>query len=94
MKKYTCAVCGKEYESVLERAKCEEKCVTEAVKAKEEKKRLEYEAQRNESAKNIEETLSELNEMIANHFEKYNALSITKAYPYVQYVCGKYRWWF
>ena len=93
MKKYTCAMCGNEYESILERAKCETKCVTDAVKAaEEEKKRIENEM-REESAKNIEDTLSELNEMIAKHFEKYSKLTIANDYPYVQYVCGK-RFWF
>lgn len=94
MKKYVCAVCGNEYESILERAQCEEKCVTNAMKAAEEKKRNEYEAKRKESAKNITDTLSELEEMIANHFEQYSTLEITQTYPYVQHVCGNCRWWF
>ena len=92
--KYYCAVCGKSYDSFEERAMCESKCIADRKQAEADKKRNEYEAKRKESAKNITDTLNELEEMIANHFEQYRALEITKTYPYVQHVCGNYRWWF
>lgn len=94
MKKYTCAVCGKEYETILERAQCEEKCVVKAEKALEEKKREEFYAQRKESEQAIYTALSDVNEMIAKHFEKYHTLSLSKSYPYLQNIFSRSRWFF
>ena len=94
MKKYTCAVCGKEHETILERARCEEKCVIEAEKALEEKQRNELEAKRIESEEAIYEILSEANEMVAKHLDEYQNLSLTKNFPYLGYIFKKLPWWF
>lgn len=93
MKKYICAICGKEYESIPERAECESKCVAEAKKAEEVKKRNEYEAKRKESAQAIYEALDDVDEMIARHFDEYKTLLITKNYPHLKHLFSTLPWW-
>ena len=93
MKKYTCAVCGNEYETILERAKCEEKCVIETEKAAEQMRQEKIECERKESEKAICDELSYINELLANHYEKYKKFSITGSYPYLSYVFGRLPIW-
>ena len=56
-KVYTCAICGKEYESIPERTKCEGVCVDKQIKleekAKKEKKKQEQETRRLEIIKTL-----------------------------------------
>lgn len=87
--KYTCAVCGKEHETILERAKCEEKCVMEAEKAAKEalQKKLELECKESEDA--ICDELSYINELLAKHYEKYKTFHMTGSYPYLNYIFGR-----
>lgn len=95
MKKYTCAVCGKEYESILERAKCEEKCVVEAEKEAKKLMQEKLETERKESEKAICDELSYVNELLAKHYEKYRVFSMDSgSYPYLSYIFGRLPLWF
>ena len=94
MKKYTCAVCGKEHESIIERARCEEKCVIETEKAAEAMKQEKIEAERKESEKAICDELSYVNELLAKHYEKYKKFSVVGNYPYLNYLFGRLPLWF
>ena len=90
---YHCAICGESYETVEERAACESKCLVERKKADEEKQREEYEKKRKASEHEIYETLSDANELIANHIKNYKKLSLNKSYPYLKYVFGSNSFW-
>ena len=93
-KYYMCAVCGKEHESILARAQCEEKCVAAAEKAIKEKQLEKLLEQRKESEQEIHAALSDINEMVAKHFEKYHSLSLNQTYPYLQHIFSRSRWLF
>jgi len=90
---YTCAICGKTYESVDERVTCETKCVIERNRAEEEKKRNEIEVSRNKSEDAINEALCDVNKMLAEHLNKYGNFQINRNYPYLKYVFSRTTWW-
>jgi len=91
---YTCAVCGKYYKSIEERAKCESKCLVDRKRAEEEKKRNEYATKKRESEQAIDKALSDMNEMVAKHLKEYEQLSIKRTYPYLNYVFANTPWAF
>ena len=91
---YECAVCGKTYETILERAKCEEKCVVEAEKAAKKLMQEKLETERKENEEAICDELSYINELLAKHYEKYKTFSMTGSYPYLSYVFGRLPIWF
>lgn len=91
---YTCAICGKSYPDVESRIECESTCLEERKKAEAEKQRLEYEAKKAESAKAIDEALSNVNGMIAKHVAQFDTLALYKHYPYLKYICKNTGWWF
>lgn len=93
-KRYYCAACGKTYDTIEERATCELKCSAERKKAEEAKKKEAHEAARKASEENIYKALSDINEMLAKHFEEYHTLSIEKNYPYLNYIFKKSPFWF
>ena len=91
---YTCGICGKTYESIEERATCEATCIVKRNEAEEKKKLEEYKTKRKESEKAIYEALGNINEMLAKHFKEYDTLSLTKNYPYLNYIFKNSTWWF
>ena len=68
---YTCALCGNSYNSVIERAKCEQKCYAkqeeEAKKAAEAKKKEEQKARHDEVTKAIDGTCALLNRYVKDY---------------------------
>ena len=71
MRMYKCSICGKEYNSVKDRAECEINCIHEA---EEESKRLakaEAEASRIKLQKEIEEDLESLKAKMKTYNDKY-----------------------
>lgn len=94
MKMYTCAVCGKEYATILERAKCEESCVVEAEKNAKKLQQEMLDKERKDSENAICKELSNVNEMLAKHYEKYKSFSICGSYPYLNYIFGRTSLWF
>lgn len=90
---YKCAVCNKEHNSIEARVECETKCLIERKKAEEAKKRDEYEMNKTKSAQEISNALSNVNEMIEKHFEKYDKLSLSDSYyPYLHYIFRSTMW--
>ena len=70
-KMYTCALCGKSYDSVIERAKCEQKCYAkqqeEEKKAAEAKKKEEQKARHDEVTKAIDGACALLNRYVKDY---------------------------
>lgn len=68
---YTCALCGKSYDSVIERAKCEQKCYAkqqeEEKKAAEAKKKEERNARHAKVTKMIDDAYTELNKYVKDY---------------------------
>lgn len=68
---YTCALCGKSYDSVIERAKCEQKCYAkqqeEEKKAAEAKKKEEQKARHDEVTKAIDGACALLNRYVKDY---------------------------
>ena len=68
---YTCALCGKSYDSVIERAKCEQKCYAkqqeEEKKAAEAKKKEEQRARHDEVTKAIDGACALLNRYVKDY---------------------------
>jgi hypothetical protein len=91
---YTCGICGKTYESIEERATCEATCIVKRNDEAEKKKAQEHAAKRKESEQAIHDALSVANEMVAKHVKEYDTLSITKHYPYLNYIFKNSAWWF
>lgn len=78
---YKCAICGKEYETIEDRSKCEIACI-EKVKAKaeaEKKKRLEEE--KNVRKADIEKKYIELNELVKSFIKDYGSIKIHSTNP-------------
>ena len=70
-KMYTCALCGKSYNSVYERSLCEQKCYAkqqeEAKKAAEAKKKEEQNARHTKVTKMIDDAYAELNRYVKDY---------------------------
>ena len=70
-KMYTCALCGKSYDSIIERAKCEQKCYAkqqeEEKKAAEAKKKEEQKARHDEVTKAIDGACALLNRYVKDY---------------------------
>lgn len=91
---YSCAICGKNYETIEERAECELACSEKRRKEEIEKKREAYDVAKKASEANIEEKLSEVNDMIKEHLNEYEHLRLTKSYHYLQYIFSKRLWFY
>lgn len=72
-KAYTCAICGKKYETIPERTKCEGACVDKQIKleekAKKEQQKKEQEARRLE----IINTAKHARELLVNYINDYGS---------------------
>lgn len=86
---YKCALCGQEFETVEERARCEVDCIHDRREAERAKKMNEYLEAKNASAAKIEEKMDEINSMIQVHMSKYNELTVKKPYHFLAYVLKK-----
>lgn len=76
---YKCGICGKEHESIAERAKCEMACVEEldkqVAKAKKEKQKQEQETERQA----IIAALHHVSEMVDAYTDKYGSFTYSTA---------------
>lgn len=92
--KYTCAICGKDYESIEERVKCESQCLADE-KKREELMKLKKEAEaREKSEKNAIDAVEVAEEALKKHFKEYERLAIHKEYPYLKLLFSNKAWWF
>lgn len=93
--KYTCAVCGKEYDSVEKRAECEARCIKNRKIVEQQRKANEAKEQERASVKAISDELAKADDMIRKHLEKYDSLSLgDKNYYYLSYLFKRIRWCF
>ncbi|MGN0245729.1 MAG: hypothetical protein ACI4DK_07170 [Lachnospiraceae bacterium] len=93
-KKYTCAICGKSYDTIEERIKCETKCLENRKKAEAEAKKNEYEAKRQEAMNSVYKALSNAEDAIANFYKSYDTLTLKDDYHYLKYLFGYKSFWF
>ena len=91
---YHCAICGKPYETVEERAECEAKCIAERKAAEELKNAQERELKRRESAAKIFEALDNAEGLLKEHFKNYQKLTMNKDYPNLKALFDHRFWWF
>ncbi|MDD6827986.1 MAG: hypothetical protein PUE12_18110 [Oscillospiraceae bacterium] len=84
--RYKCAICGKNYNTIEERIKCEINCVTERKEV--EKKMKEEQLKSDEQARydHIKTLLSEANDEIKAYLNDYESFSIDTNYYYLRYV--------
>jgi len=91
---YTCAICGKDYESIEERVKCESQCLADE-KKREELKKLKKEAEaREKSEKAAIDAVEVAEDALKKHFKEYERLEIHKEYPYLKLLFSNKTWWF
>lgn len=78
-RKYSCAVCGKEYDSIEDRNKCEAQCIADRkkVEAALAKKKLEDEKAARKAE--IDKKYKELNVLIDNYIKDYGSIQIGEA---------------
>ena len=91
---FTCAICGKEYDSVAERSNCENKCIREVEVAEALRKLNEEKKMRTQSEEDIAEILSKADDMIAKHLEDFGTLKLRHTYHYLSHVFKRVSMWF
>ena len=69
--KYRCSICGKDYDTVKERAACEMACAEKSEKAAEEKRKRELAAQKEERNAVINRKLEELVDLMVKYNKDY-----------------------
>lgn len=94
---YCCAICGKGYETIEERAACETKCIADRKKAEEALKKQKLEEEKNERKKEIEVKWKELNELTSEYIKDYGSIQLGERrlfdddfFPSINKVLG---WW-
>lgn len=90
---YKCAVCGKSYDTIEERSKCEAKCLAERKVYEEEMKKNKLETERKEKSNKIYEALDNVETMLKDYFSEHESLSIHKNYPYLKFLFSRTSWW-
>lgn len=91
---YECAICGKSYDTIKQRSACETKCskLLEAETAQ--KKKQEEKERYMKSEKAIIDILTQAEQMVKEHLEKYETLSLNQSYYYLSYLFKKSHWYF
>ena len=87
--KYVCAICGTEHEHIEERIECETKCLEKRKEAEKQREREDFNKRRIESAKAIEDALTDVDTMIRNHMRDFDVLELSRNYFYLTYLFGK-----
>ena len=78
-RKYSCAVCGKEYDSIEERNKCEAKCIADRKKAEAALAKKKLEDEKAARKAEIDKKYKELNVLIDNYIKDYGSIQIGEA---------------
>lgn len=87
--KYVCAICGTEHGHIEERIECETKCLEARKEAEKQKAREDLNKRCAESAKAIEDALTDVDTMIKNHMKDFDMLQLSRNYFYLAYLFGK-----
>lgn len=93
-KKYTCAICGKSYDTIEERVKCETKCLENRKKAEAERKKNEAEAKRKDAEKKVYAALDNAEKAIHEYYDDYSSLTLDKDYTYLKFLFCRQSFWF
>ena len=73
---YHCAICGKPYDTVDERAACETKCLAARKKAQEEIEKKKLEEKKNTRKAEIEKKFKELSNLVNDYCKDYGSLQL------------------
>ena len=87
--KYVCAICGTEHEHIEDRIECETTCLEARKEAEKQREREDFNKRRIESAKAIEDALTDVDTMIRNHMRDFDMLELSRNYFYLAYLFGK-----
>lgn len=91
---YSCAICGKDYDTIAERSACEIKCL-EDCKKQEELMKLKQEAEaREKSEKAAIDAIEAAEDALKKYFKEYERLALHKEYPYLKMLFSNRMWWF
>lgn len=90
---YKCAICGKLYNTVEGRARCEANCIRSYEEAERADRYNEYQEKKNASEAKINTKMTELNNMIWEHLNNYKTLTIDKPYYFLRNVLKKPFFW-
>lgn len=94
---YVCGVCGKAFETLEERNKCEAKCLTERKKAEEALAKKKLEDEKNTRKEEIDTKYNELRKLINRYCKDYGSIQIGDTryfdtnFPSLSKLLG---WWF
>lgn len=69
---YSCAICGKTYKTINERAACESACVERVQKEEAEKKRAAAEKNKNEMLTKIKDSIKDTDALIKSYRDTFN----------------------
>jgi hypothetical protein len=92
--KYQCAICGKNYNTIEERIKCESTCLAEHKAAEEKKQREILETEKQTRYDHIKGLLSEVNDEIKSYLDDYGTFRIDTNYYYLNYIFNHKTFWF
>lgn len=76
---YTCGVCGKAFETIEERNKCEAKCIDDRKKAEAALAKKKLEDEKSARKEEIDKKYKELNTLINNYIKDYGSLQLGEA---------------
>ena len=91
---YTCAICGKEYDTIEARAKCESKCLADEKKKAEAMKAKKKIEERERYKKTVLDALNSAEEALKVYFSEYEGLILDKNNPYLKLVFDHNTWFF
>lgn len=92
--RYKCAICGKNYNTIEERIKCESTCLAEHKAAEEKKQREILKAEKQTRYDHIKGLLSEVNDEIKSYLDDYGTFRIDTNYYYLNYIFNHKTFWF
>lgn len=93
-KKYTCGICGKSYDNIEDRIKCETKCVEERKKYEAERKKNEAEAKRKNDTKKVYDALNNAENALHEYYKEHNSLTLNEDYTYLRFLFSRQNFWF
>ena len=93
---YQCAICGKNYNTVEERIKCEIECLAKYEESEKKKREEILQAEKKKRYEHIKELLSEANEELKEYLIDYDSfvLDENNSYYYLRYLFRTSSFWF
>lgn len=91
--KYTCAVCGRNYDTVESRIKCESSCLAELKEVEQKLKEEKLNADKKERYEHIKQSLSSVNDEVKAYLNDYGSIYIDTNYYYLNYIFNHRTFW-